>query len=237
MTAEVCGRKVFSPRLAAVPLLSCHTSSTTSSSSSSMYSVNLALGALCAAAAATSAADSTALAPPPKLPTHSLCSTLCPGCTTPDCKCDSCWPGQNITHTPHKECACFAKLGFCPPGEDPKYTPGHECPSCWPPENKACMCFASIGFCTPPYRLPTTSRCKTLCPKCDSPKCKCDACWPGDNITHTPDHTCECFAKLGFCNTTAGEKPVYTAGEVCPSCWPPENKACDCFAAVGFCKK
>ena len=66
MTAEVCGRKVFSPRLAAVPLLSCHTSSTTSSSSSSMYSVNLALGALCAAAAATSAADSTALAPPPK---------------------------------------------------------------------------------------------------------------------------------------------------------------------------
>jgi hypothetical protein len=30
---------------------------------------------------------------------------------------------------------------------------------------------------------------------------------------------------------------VYTPGEVCPSCWPPENKACDCFAAVGFCKK
>ena len=44
------------------------------------------------------------------------------------------------------------------------------------------------------------------CTKCKDPK----ACWPGVNITHTPDHTCECFAKLGFCK--AGTKPVYTPG-------------------------
>ena len=164
-------------------------------------------------------------------------SKLCPECTSPDCKCDACWPGQNITHTPDKTCACFAKLDFCPTGIDPQWKDGEECPSCWPPENKACDCFAAIGFCEPPYRLPTTSRCKTLCPDCTSPQCKCDACWPGYNLTHTPDHTCECFAKLSFCNATKGEKPVYTPGEACPSCWPPENTACDCFAAVGFCKK
>merc|ERR1712066_581383 len=51
----------------------------------------------------------------------------------------------------------------------------------------------------------------------------------------TRDHTCECFAELGFCNP--GEEPVYTRGKKCPSCWPKENKACMCFAAIGFCDK
>merc|ERR1712146_743495 len=101
------------------------------------------------------------------------------------------------------------------PGEKPVYKPGEECPSCWPGDNHACDCFAHIGFCDPPIPLPTTSRCKTLCPECRSPTCKCDACWPGKNLTHTPDHTCACFAQLGFCKP--GEQPVYKPGAKCPT--------------------
>jgi hypothetical protein len=103
----------------------------------------------------------------------------------------------------------------------------------------------------PPKPLPTWSRCefnstkgqlppgdppKSICPGCNAPDCTCPkgACWPGKNLTHTPDHTCDCFAKLSFCEK--GTQPVYTPGEVCPSCWPPENKACMCFAAIGFCE-
>merc|ERR1711907_812828 len=84
-------------------------------------------------------------------------------------------------------------------------------------------------------KLPTTSRCQKLCPECKDPTCKCtDSCWPGSSLQDTPDKTCNCFAQLGFCK--AGEKPVYTPGKECPSCWPPENKACMCFAAIGFCE-
>merc|ERR1712199_118368 len=84
-------------------------------------------------------------------------------------------------------------------------------------------------------KLPTTSRCQKLCPECKDPTCKCtDSCWPGSSLQDTPDKTCDCFAQLGFCK--AGEKPVYTPGKECPSCWPPENKACMCFAAIGFCE-
>jgi hypothetical protein len=103
----------------------------------------------------------------------------------------------------------------------------------------------------PPKPLPTWSRCefnstkgqlppgdppKSICPGCNAPDCTCPkgACWPGKNLTHTPDHTCDCFAKLSFCEK--GTQPVYTPGEVCPSCWPPENKACMCFAAIDFCE-
>ena len=83
------------------------------------------------------------------------------------------------------------------------------------------------------HKLPTHSRCHTLCPNCTSPDCKCDGCWPGQSLTNTPDHTCDCFAELGFCD--AGTQPVYTPGKKCPSCWAKENKACDCFASIGFC--
>lgn len=137
-----------------------------------------------------------------------------------------------------------ARQGFCKKGTKPVYTPGKECPSCWPAENTACNCFAAIGFCEAPYRIPKKSACSTICPECKinpgqpgfDPKCKCKdpkACWPGINITHTPDHTCECFGTLGFCK--AGTKPVYTPGKICPSCWPAENTACACFATLGFC--
>eukprot|EP00729_Bicosta_minor_P024645 gene24645-15431_t len=167
--------------------------------------------------------------PPAKLPTTSQCSTLCPECKDPSCKCDSCWPGQGINATRDHTCECFAELGFCDEGKEPVYTPGKKCPDCWPKENTACDCFAAIGFCEPPAVLPKTSACSTICPGCTDPSCKCPAgaCWPGTNLSHTPDHTCECFAELGFCK--AGEKPVYTKGKKCPSCWPAENKACDCF--------
>merc|ERR1711871_1812159 len=177
---------------------------------------------------------STFIAEQRQLPTHSRCQVLCPNCTSPSCKCDGCWPGRSLTDTPDHTCDCFAELDFCAAGEKPIYTPGKKCPSCWPAENKACDCFAAIGFCEPPAKLPTTSRCKTLCPNCTSPSCKCDGCWPGQSLTLAPDHTCECFAELGFC--AAGEKPIYTPGKKCPSCWPAENKACDCFAAIGFCE-
>jgi len=174
--------------------------------------------------------------PPAKIPETSACSTICPHCTEPTCKCDEgCWPGKGLNETRDHTCECFAQLGFCKAGEKPVYTPGKKCPSCWPAENKACDCFAAIGFCEPPAQLPTTSACATLCPECKDPKCKCDACWPGKSLNETRDHTCECFAELGFCK--AGEKPIYTPGQKCPSCWPEENKACMCFAAVGFCDK
>jgi hypothetical protein len=104
----------------------------------------------------------------------------------------------------------------------------HAGPSCWPSENKACMCFAAIGFCEPPAKIPTESRCQQLCPDCKSPTCKCSACWPGKGLNQTCDHTCECFAQLGFCEP--GKEPVYTPGKICPSCWPSDNHACDCFA-------
>lgn len=172
-----------------------------------------------------------------KLPTHSRCQAMCPQCKEnppAPCKCDDkCWPGQGVDNTIDETCNCFASLGFCDKGEEPVYIPGEKCPSCWPANNTACACFAAVGFCDPPAKLPTTSRCATLCPKCTSPKCKCDACWPGKSLNETTDHTCECFAKLGFC--AAGTKPVYTPGNKCPSCWDPDNNACDCFAAIGFC--
>jgi len=57
--------------------------------------------------------------------------------------------------------------------------------------------------------------------------------WTGAGLNATNDHTCECFAELGFCKE--GEKPVYTPGKKCPSCWDPDNTACACFAAIGFC--
>merc|ERR1712039_251539 len=53
------------------------------------------------------------------------------------------------------------------------------------------------------------------------------------SLEDTPDKTFECFAKLDFCKP--GQKPEYTPGKECPSCWPAENKACMCFAALGFC--
>merc|ERR1711988_1147508 len=160
------------------------------------------------------------------LPTSSRCQKLCPNCKAPGCACnDSCWPGSGLDNTPDKTCNCFAQLGFCKDGEKPVYTPGKKCPSCWPSDNHACDCFASIGFCQPPVKLPTTSRCSTLCPDCHSPSCKCSACWPGKGLNATCDHTCECFAKLGFCKDA--EKPVYTPGKECPSCWPADNHACD----------
>lgn len=83
-------------------------------------------------------------------------------------------------------------------------------------------------------KLPTNSRCQILCPNCTTVPCECDSCWPGRSLDTTPDKTCNCFAQLGFCNE--GEKPVYTPGKECPSCWPSENKACDCFASIGFCE-
>jgi len=169
------------------------------------------------------------------LPTQSRCQELCPKCDAPDCECnDACWPGSDLNTTSDKTCECFAELPFCKAGEEPVYTPGKKCPTCWPPENKACMCFAAIGFCEPPKTLPTTSACSTICPGCTSTDCECPkgACWPGKSLNATRDHTCDCFAKLGFCKP--GEKPVYNGGE-CPSCWDPDNKACDCFAVLGFC--
>eukprot|EP00037_Helgoeca_nana_P032798 m.415403 g.415403 ORF g.415403 m.415403 type:complete len:280 (-) comp29618_c0_seq1:151-990(-) len=172
--------------------------------------------------------------PPAVLPTESRCQTLCPDCKSLDCKCnDSCWPGKGINETNDHTCECFGELGFCDAGKQPVYTPGARCPSCWPADNTACDCFAAIGFCEPPIQLPTESRCAQLCPDCKSPTCKCDACWPGKGLNATSDHTCECFAELGFCDE--GKQPVYTPGAKCPSCWPKENTACDCFAAVGFC--
>jgi len=187
-------------------------------------------------------------------PTTSRCQQVCPSCTTnppwnasagnPPCNCgDSCWPGHNGSDTSDRTCSCFMQLGFCKPGEVPKWEPGAECPQCWPKENTVCACFAAIGFCDPPEILPTISQCTShidgwnqspLCPGCDSIDCKCDACWPGLDVKHTPDHTCECFAELSFCE--AGKQPVYTPGAKCPSCWPKENKACDCFAALEFCE-
>ena len=189
-------------------------------------------------ALALALATSTAAAAAPfgRLPTVSNCSRLCPACDTVPCACnDSCWPGSSLQETPDKTCVCFAQLGFCADGEEPVYTPGKECPSCWPAENKACDCFASIGFCEPPPQLPTESQCAKLCPGCDTVPCDCPkgACWPGKALNQTNDHTCECFALLGFCK--AGEKPVYTPGEKCPTCWDPDNHACDCFASLGFC--
>merc|ERR1712216_597648 len=82
------------------------------------------------------------------LPDNSICSTICPGCDEPNCKCppDACWPGRSLDDTSDASCNCFAKLSFCAEGEEPQYT-GLECPSCWPAENKACMCFAVLGFC------------------------------------------------------------------------------------------
>lgn len=57
---------------------------------------------------------------------------------------------------------------------------------------------------------------------------------PGKNITQGPDHTCDCFAALGFCKE--GETPVYKAPtDRCPTCWPKEDTSCMCFAALGFC--
>merc|ERR1712070_864139 len=56
----------------------------------------------------------------------------------------------------------------------------------------------------------------------------------GSGLNATSDHDCDCFATLGFCKD--GEKPVYTPGQKCPSCWPKENKACYCFASIGFCE-
>lgn len=171
-----------------------------------------------------------------ELPTHSRCQKLCPECADPTCKCDDkCWPGSSLEDTPDPTCECFAQLGFCKVGEKPVYTPGKKCPTCWPEENKACMCFAAIGFCDPPKKLPETSACQTICPHCTDPSCKCDeGCWPGKGLNATRDHTCECFAELGFCKD--GQEPVYTPGKKCPSCWDPKNKACDCFAAIGFCE-
>jgi len=175
-----------------------------------------------------------------KLPTHSRCQKMCPQCKEnppAPCKCDeACWPGQGVDNTIDETCNCFAQLGFCADGQEPIYQPGEKCPSCWPKNNTACACFAAVGFCEPPAKLPTTSRCSTLCPSCkENPPapCKCDACWPGASLNATTDHTCECFAELGFCKK--GEEPVYTPGKKCPSCWDPANNACACFAAIGFC--
>jgi hypothetical protein len=174
--------------------------------------------------------------PPRKLPETSACQQICPHCTDPSCKCDQgCWPGKSLNSTRDHTCECFAELGFCKDGEQPVYTPGKKCPTCWAKDNKACDCFAAIGFCEPPAKLPTTSECSTLCPGCVTPDCKCDACWPGKSLNATRDHTCECFAELGFCKDS--EEPVYTPGKKCPSCWPKENTACMCFAAIGFCDK
>ena len=88
---------------------------------------------------------------------------------------------------------------------------------------------------TPPPSSPILFlQCSKICPKCDTVPCDCDdGCWPGKSLNATNDHTCECFAELGFCD--AGTQPVYTPGKKCPSCWPKENKACDCFASIGFC--
>merc|ERR1711968_70896 len=112
------------------------------------------------------------------------------------------------------------------------------------PSRLLAACFSTVAivgavelrstFIAEQRQLPTHSRCQVLCPNCTSPSCKCDGCWPGFSLTDTPDHTCDCFAELDFC--AAGEKPIYTPGKKCPSCWPAENKACDCFAAIGFCE-
>ena len=179
----------------------------------------------------------SAWAPTP-LPTSSICQSICPGCDSLTCKCDTgCWPGQGFNSTSDHTCDCFAQLGFCKSGEKPKFTPGKKCPSCWPSENKACMCVAAIGFCEAPAKPITKGRCDTICPGCDTVPCKCPAkaCWPGKNWAQTSDHECDCFAQLGFCKP--GEKPVYTQGRICPSCWDTANKACNCVATVGFCDK
>jgi len=202
------------------------------------------------------------------LPTSSACSKICPGCVlnhpatgdpVPNKECvdchDGCWPGQSFSNTPDHTCDCFAQLDFCKPGELPQET-GGACPSCWPGDNHACDCVATIGFCSPPARLPNSTECKTICPGCvlnhpagsaPVPNAECVACgvapkehcWPGKGFNATTDHSCDCFAALGFCKP--GESPVYppagTVGKAaCPSCWPGDsNHACDCFAAIPFC--
>jgi|EP01046_Picozoa_sp_COSAG06_P035506 hypothetical protein len=196
------------------------------------------LAALCLSAAATATATPEPAWAPTPLPTSSICSSICPGCDSPTCKCDTgCWPGQGFNATSDHTCDCFAQLGFCKAGQKPKFTPGQTCPDCWPPENKACMCVAAVGFCEAPAKPITTGRCDKICPGCDTVPCKCpkDACWPGKNFAQTSDHECDCFAQLGFCKP--GESPKYTQGQICPSCWDPKNKACNCVAAVGFCDK
>jgi hypothetical protein len=99
--------------------------------------------------------------------------------------------------------------------------------------------------------FPTHSICQTLCPSCktnpdptsDPPgnqplSCtKCASvdqkCWPGQSMTNSSDHTCDCFGKLGFCKK--GELPKRVEGQSCPSCWPMDNTACACFAALSYC--
>ena len=96
----------------------------------------------------------------------------------------------------------------------------------------------SSGPCGGATCLPTHSSCSKICPGCDTLPCDCPpvdghaACWPGSGLHNTPDHGCNCFAQLGFCN---GTKPEYKPGVECPSCWPEDNHACDCFASLGFC--
>ena len=52
---------------------------------------------------------------------------LCPGCTTPDCKCDdACWPGQSLNNTSDKDCACFAVLGKKRPNPNPFLQKKHQ---------------------------------------------------------------------------------------------------------------
>lgn len=101
---------------------------------------------------------------------------------------------------------------------------------------------ASFGGFKP---LPNASACSTILPGCKLahpagkdpvPNAACtthDACWPGQSLDQTPDHTCDCFATSVFCKE--GDVPVYTPGKKCPSCWPTDNHACDCFASIGFC--
>jgi len=102
-----------------------------------------------AEAKAAAEAKAKAEAQVKKLPEHSYCSDVCPGCESPTCTCPqgACWPGLSVSDTPDPTCNCFAKLGFCKDGEEPVYKVGEECPSCWPGSNKACMCFAKLGFC------------------------------------------------------------------------------------------
>ena len=73
--------------------------------------VRVAIAAAFFAQSTVSDSGAELVAPPP-LPTHSRCRTLCPHCTTPDCKCDdACWPGQSLNTTSDKDCNCFAQLG------------------------------------------------------------------------------------------------------------------------------
>jgi hypothetical protein len=108
-----------------------------------------------------------------------------------------------------------------------------------------------IANCEERCPLPTHSICQTLCPSCktnpdptsDPPghqprSCtKCASvdqkCWPGQSMTNSSDHTCDCFGKLGFCKK--GELPKRVEGQSCPSCWPMDNTACACFAALSYC--